>query len=123
MRHCVAPCAGNLKPQEYQEIVQGVIQFLEGKHLNLEKSLESRMKQASAARLYETAARLRDQIKAMREVVAWQRVSVRVRGDADVAAFVQDATRPSSCVFRRGGKLQGREGFHAGHGLGAPSPP
>jgi excinuclease ABC subunit C len=70
------------------------------------------MKQAAEAQYYEEAARLRDQLKAMREVLAWQRVAIRVRGDADAAAFVQDGDQAFVQVFFiRGGKLIGREGF------------
>ncbi|MCL2149480.1 MAG: excinuclease ABC subunit UvrC [Dehalococcoidia bacterium] len=112
MRHCLAPCTGQLERKEYSEIIQGVIQFLDGKHLRLEQSLMKRMKQSAEAQHYEAAARLRDQIKAMREVVAWQRVATRVRGDADAAAFVQNGDQAFVQVFFiRGGKLLGREGF------------
>jgi excinuclease ABC subunit C len=112
MHHCVAPCTGRIEKQEYDGIIQGVIQFLEGKHARLEKSLEQRMKQASAVHYYEAAARVRDQINAMREVVAWQKVATRVRGDADAIAFVQNGDQAFVEVFFiRGGKLIGREGF------------
>ena len=112
MRHCLAPCAGRLDRAEYDEIIQGVVQFLDGRHLGLGKALMKRMKQAAEARQYETAARLRDQIKAMHEVAAWQRVSTRVRGDTDAIAFVQDGDQAFVQVFFvRGGKLVGREGF------------
>ncbi len=112
MHHCLAPCTGQLPHAEYSEIIQGVIQFLDGRHSGLEKSLVMRMKTAADAQRYEAAARLRDQIKALREVVAWQRVATRVRGDADAAAFVQDGDQAFVQVFFvRGGKLLGREGF------------
>jgi len=112
MHHCVAPCTGRLESREYGEIIQGVIQFLDGKHTGLEQSLMQRMKAAAEAQRYEVAARIRDQLKALREVAAWQRVATRVRGDADAAAFVQDGDQAFVQVFFiRGGKLLGREGF------------
>jgi len=112
MRHCLAPCTGRLERNEYFEIIQGVIQFLDGKHRGLETSLIQRMKAAADAQRYEAAAIMRDQIKAMREVGAWQRVAVRVRGDADAVAFVQDGDQAFVQIFFiRGGKLLGREGF------------
>ena len=112
MHHCVAPCAGGVDKKEYAGIIQGVIQFLEGRHIRLEKSLLQRMKQASAAQYYEAAARVRDQIKAMKGVVAWQKVATRVRGDADAIAFVQNGDQAFvEAFFIRGGKLLGREGF------------
>lgn len=112
MHHCAAPCTGHLVREEYDEIIQGVIQFMSGRHLKLEKTLIQRMKCASETRNYEAAARARDQIKAMREVLAWQRVSTRVRGDADAIAFVQDGDQAYVQIFFiRGGKLLGREGF------------
>lgn len=122
MRHCLAPCTGKLEHKEYDEIIQGVLQFLDGKHAGLENSLTRRMKQAAEARQYEAAARARDQIKAMREVAAWQRVATRVRGDADAAAFAQDGDQALVQVFFiRGGKLIGRESFVL-QGTGAEEP-
>jgi excinuclease ABC subunit C len=122
MHHCGAPCAGKLDREEYDEVIQGVIQFLEGKHLRLEKSLTQRMKQASLLQHFEAAARLRDQIRAMKEVVAWQKVATRVRGDADAVAFVQNGDQAFVQVFFiRGGKLLGRDGFSM-QGAGSEEP-
>ncbi|MCJ7763640.1 MAG: excinuclease ABC subunit UvrC [Dehalococcoidales bacterium] len=70
------------------------------------------MRQAVTALEYEKAAKLRDQIQAVREVIAWQKLTTTVRGEQDVIAFAQE--KDYACVqvfFIRGGKTIGREGF------------
>jgi excinuclease ABC subunit C len=122
MRHCVAPCAGKITHAEYNEIIQGVIQFLDGKQSKLEKDLVQRMKQAAEARRFEQAGYIRDQLRAMREVINWQRLSSRVRGDMDVVAFQQQGDQAYVQVyFVRGSKLIGRDGFVL-NGTGAEPP-
>src|SRR5262245_56325469 len=57
---CLAPCAGKTNPVEYRAAVDDARLFLEGRDRDLERSLETRMGEASAVQEYERAARLRD---------------------------------------------------------------
>jgi excinuclease ABC subunit C len=112
MHHCGAPCTGLVSRDEYLEAIKGIIQFLEGRQAHLEKGLIRRMKEASATRQYELAAHLRDQLRAMRGVLTWQRAATRVRGDLDVIATVQERDQAYVQVyFIRGGHVLGKEGF------------
>jgi len=110
--HCLAPCIGVVSRGEYAEVIKQVILFLEGKQERVVRQLESRMNKAAEALDFETAARLRDQLQAVKEVVEGQRIAATVKGEQDVIAFAQD--RDQACVqvfFIRGGKLIGRESF------------
>jgi excinuclease ABC subunit C len=61
---------------------------------------------------FEKAARLRDQIQAVEQVVEGQRIAATVRGEQDVIAFVGDKDQAYVQVFFiRSGKLIGRESF------------
>jgi excinuclease ABC subunit C len=70
------------------------------------------MNHSAEALHYEKAAILRDQIKAIHQVIEGQRIATKVKGEQDVIAFAQD--RDLACVqvfFIRSGKLIGRESF------------
>lgn len=110
--NCSAPCTGAITREEYAQIIKQLILFLEGKQEKVIKQLEGDMKQASESLDYEKAARLRDRIRAVKEVVKWQKMATIVRGEQDVIAFCRDKDQAYTQVFFiRGGKLIGREGF------------
>jgi excinuclease ABC subunit C len=110
--HCLAPCIGAVSRKEYAEVIKRVILFLEGKQERVVAELKSKMNQAAEALDFEKAARLRDQIQAVEQVVEGQRIATTVKGEQDVIAFSQD--KDQACVqvfFIRSGKLIGRESF------------
>lgn len=110
--HCLAPCIGKTSRAEYDEVIKQVILFLEGKQEKVVKQLENRMNKAAAAMDFEKAARLRDQIQAVEEVVEGQRIAARVKGEQDVIAFANDRDQAYVQVFFiRNSKLIGRESF------------
>ncbi len=112
IHNCSAPCIGAIAREEYAEVIKQLILFLEGKQEMVISQLESKMKQAAEAQDYEKAARLRDQLQAVRDIVKWQKMATTVRGEQDVIAFAQDKDQAYVQVFFiRGGKLIGREGF------------
>jgi len=112
IHHCLAPCTGAVSKEEYSEVIEQVILFLEGKQERVVKELESRMHQAALSLDFERAARLRDQIRAVNEVVEGQRIATTVKGEQDVIAFAQDKDQTCAQVFFiRRGKLIGRESF------------
>ncbi|MEO0083335.1 MAG: excinuclease ABC subunit UvrC [candidate division WOR-3 bacterium] len=72
MNKCSAPCQGNINESDYRERINNVIAFLQGKSIDLEQELESRMKDAAAREDFETAATLRDQLLALRDITQRQ---------------------------------------------------
>ncbi|HSH94986.1 MAG TPA: excinuclease ABC subunit UvrC [Roseimicrobium sp.] len=63
LKHCTAPCIGNVTRDQYLEQVKAGIEFLQGQAGELRAELEIEMKQASARLEFEKAAQLRDAIK------------------------------------------------------------
>ncbi len=109
---CLAPCIGAATQAEYAEVIKQVILFLEGKQERIVRELETRMNRAAEALDFEKAARLRDQVDAIRKVIEAQRIATRVRGEQDVIAFAQDGDIAYVQVFLvRNSKLTGRESF------------
>jgi excinuclease ABC subunit C len=110
--HCLAPCIGKTDRLEYDEVIRQLILFMEGKQARVVKQLEKSMNQAAEKMDYERAARIRDQIQAVEEVVEGQRIAARVKGEQDVIAFVSDRDQAYVQVFFiRNSKLIGRESF------------
>ncbi|MDP4537189.1 excinuclease ABC subunit UvrC [Alkalimonas collagenimarina] len=75
LKLCSAPCVGKVSDEDYQEQVRLARLFLTGKDQQIVADLVQQMEQASAAMEFETAARLRDQIQALRRVQEQQSVS------------------------------------------------
>jgi excinuclease ABC subunit C len=86
LKRCTAPCVTLISEQDYALSVQQAEQFLQGKSLQVIRQLETRMQAAVTALAFEDAARIRDQIKALRHIQEQQHV-VRLRGDVDVVAL------------------------------------
>lgn len=111
IKRCVAPCAGKYSRDEYMEMAKAVCLYLEGRTSDVEKMLETRMNEAAAGLRFESAAKLRDQLKAVRKVAERQNV-VTGSGDQDVIGIAR--TDAGICVmvfFIRAGKMTGREHF------------
>ncbi|MEO0091840.1 MAG: excinuclease ABC subunit UvrC [candidate division WOR-3 bacterium] len=72
MNRCLAPCQGNISEQDYRQRINNAISFLSGKSKNLEQDIEQRMKDAAEQEDFETAAILRDQLFALRDITQKQ---------------------------------------------------
>jgi len=101
--------------EDYAEIVQGVVMFLEGKQDRLFKSIERRMNAAAENLNFEHAAALRDQLRALSRVAQQQNVVSDSFVDRDVIGLARDQW--GACVrvlMVRDGKLVGAEHFMLG---------
>lgn len=111
IHRCAGPCIGAISKEEYREVINQVIMFLEGKQEVIDE-LERTMKEASQQLEFERAAMIRDQIKAVEKVMEKQRISSTVMGDQDVIALAQNRDQAYVEVFFiRGGKLIERDHF------------
>ena len=111
IKRCLAPCAGKISKEEYGARIRSVLMFLEGRTVDVEKELEYRMKKAAEAYHFELAARLRDQLAAVKKVAEKQNI---VTGAGDQDAIGMARSEIGVCVqvfFIRSGKMIGREHF------------
>jgi excinuclease ABC subunit C len=69
VRHCSAPCIGRIAPEAYRARFEEACAFLAGERVAVLAEVEEQMRAAAAARNFEKAARLRDTLLALREVV------------------------------------------------------
>ncbi|HID32420.1 MAG TPA: excinuclease ABC subunit UvrC [bacterium (Candidatus Stahlbacteria)] len=112
MKRCLAPCQGDIPEEEYNRIVQNVIQFLTGKSEELEKRVEGMMFAAAADEKFELAARYRDQLKALREVKRRQTVVTSDGIDRDIIGVATGPRTAVAVIFKiRENGLIGRETY------------
>ena len=112
IHRCLGPCIGAVSKQEYQELINQVILFLEGKQDLVLRELNSKMRTAAQQLQYEKAALLRDQIYAVERVIEGQRIAVTLKGDQDVIALAQNQGEAYVELFLiRGNKIVGRDHF------------
>lgn len=109
---CSAPCTGRISAAEHRKMAADVCDFMSGKVGPFLRDLEAKMWQASADFDFETAAKLRDDLAALKKVLERNAVVLDDGTDADVFALVADEIQASIQVFHvRGGRIRGQRGW------------
>jgi excinuclease ABC subunit C len=109
---CSAPCIGRVGAEQHRQIVGDFCDFLSGKTDRYARSLERRMNSAAEQLDFERAARLRDDLSALKRALEKQAVVLGDGTDADVVAFADDELEAAVQVFHvRGGRVRGQRGW------------
>ena len=112
---CPGVCQELISPEDYRHTLQKVAMIFQGRSQELVRDLSSQMQEASANLEFEKAAKLRDQIQALQQLNANQKVSLPDDTvSRDAIAIVSNHQHASIQLFQvRAGKLVGRLGFFA----------
>ncbi|MGV1036864.1 MAG: excinuclease ABC subunit UvrC [Candidatus Nanopelagicales bacterium] len=109
---CAAPCVGRVSEEEHREIVDDLCRFLGGRTDAYVSDIEQKMRQAATELDFERAARLRDDLGALRRALARSAVVLPDGTDADVIALFEDDLQAAVQVFHvRGGRVTGQRGL------------
>ncbi|HSM98952.1 MAG TPA: excinuclease ABC subunit UvrC [Gallionella sp.] len=126
IHRCTAPCVKLISAKDYQADIRNAVLLLQGRHQEVEQTLNTAMEQAAEEMHYEQAAALRDQLRALHTVQQKQFVeSTGGATDADIIALAQSeslvAGQPQDglvCVnlaMVRGGRHLGDKSFFPDH--------
>ncbi|WP_416211136.1 excinuclease ABC subunit UvrC [Nitrospirillum sp. BR 11828] len=116
IKRCTAPCVGRVSRAQYGEQVDEAAAFLAGKSRDIQTRMASAMMEASEALDFETAAKMRDRIRALTAIQAHQDINVEGMEDADIIAAYQDGG--TTCIqvfFFRGGRNNGNRAYFPSH--------
>jgi excinuclease ABC subunit C len=109
---CSGPCVGAVDADTYRDSAKALKNFLEGRSGDLLKQLQTSMTEAAVEMRFEEAAKLRDQIEAVKSVVERQQVVSLANEDYDALALHIEAGVASVAVLIvRAGKLLGDQHF------------
>ena len=109
---CSAPCVGNIAKEDYDHLVEELMDFLDGEHEPVLSRLSDEMAAAAAELDFETAARVRDRLATVRRAVERQQMVGSRDEDVDVIGMVEDELEAAAQVFFvRHGRVVGRLGF------------
>ena len=107
---CSAPCVGKISDERYDQDVELVSLFLNGRSTKLLNQVSKKMKSASIDLDFEAAAKYRDQLISLRTIQ--EKHSSQFTSDMDVVSILKDAeVHCIEIVFVRSGKQIGNETF------------
>ena len=116
IKRCSAPCVGRIDQQGYGELVRQAKDFLAGKSSAVQQEIESQMAEAAEKLDFETAAMLRDRLRAATFIQGSQAINAQGVGDADVFAMAEKGGQIGvQAFFIRGGQNWGHRAFFPRH--------
>ncbi|MEV5594360.1 excinuclease ABC subunit UvrC [Streptomyces sp. NPDC052496] len=109
---CSAPCVGRVSPEEHRELAEEFCDFMAGRTGAYIRRLERSMQEAAEEMEYERAARLRDDIDALKRAMEKSAVVLADATDADLIALAEDELEAAVQIFHvRGGRVRGQRGW------------
>ncbi|WP_224275319.1 excinuclease ABC subunit UvrC [Streptomyces sp. LS1784] len=109
---CAAPCVGKVSADEHRALAEDFCDFMAGRTGNYLRRLEDQMQEAAAELEYEKAARLRDDIGALKRAMEKNAIVLADATDADLLAVAEDELEAAVQIFHvRGGRVRGQRGW------------
>ncbi len=107
---CLAPCVGWQSESDYRAMIADVVDFLEGRTVDVRAKVREAMLGASQRQDYERAGQFRDQLKWLEQVESPSGVEALGTGDADIVGYARDGDDAVGVFLRvREGRVVLRE--------------
>ena len=107
---CCAPCSGKISPEQYSMLFKNAESFLKGDTDNLVLQLEAQMNDYAEKLMFESAARARDAINAIKRLSEKQKIVSSPDYECDVFGVYTDGAQCCVAIlFVRGGKVIDKE--------------
>ncbi|WP_329443755.1 excinuclease ABC subunit UvrC [Streptomyces canus] len=109
---CSAPCVDRVSADEHRDLAEDFCDFMAGRTGTYIRRLEQQMTDAAEEMEYERAARLRDDIGALKKAMEKSAVVLADATDADLIAVAEDELEAAVQIFHvRGGRVRGQRGW------------
>ncbi len=106
---CSAPCVGRIDAEDHRVLVDEFAAFMSGRTAGIEKRLDMQMREAAEREDFETAARLRDNLGALRRAMERNAVVLSDGTNADVIGLAEDELEAAVEIFHvRDGRIRGQ---------------
>ena len=116
IKRCAAPCVGRIEGAAYDELVSDAKAFLGGKSTQVQAKLGKQMEAAAEALDFESAAIMRDRLRALTFIQGSQAIHAEGVGDADIFALAhKNGAMSIQAFFIRGGQNWGHRAFFPTH--------
>ncbi len=116
IKRCSAPCVGRIDASAYGELVGDAKAFLGGKSTQVQTKLGKQMEEAALALDFESAAIMRDRLRALTFIQGSQAIHAEGVGDADIFALAhKNGAMSIQAFFIRGGQNWGHRAFFPTH--------
>ena len=121
IKRCSAPCVDRISKDNYDELVNDAKAFLSGKSTAVQSKLAGQMEAAAEALDFESAAIMRDRLKALTFIQGSQAINAEGVGDADIFALAsKNGVMCIQAFFIRGGQNWGHRSFFPVHTAEVP---
>jgi excinuclease ABC subunit C len=116
IKRCAAPCVGRIQPDAYADLVSDAQDFLGGKSTAVQTKLGTQMEAAAEALDFESAAIIRDRLRALTFIQGSQAINAQGVSDADIYAMAhKNGVMGIQAFFIRGGQNWGHRAFFPSH--------
>jgi excinuclease ABC subunit C len=116
IKRCSAPCVDRITPAAYADLVADAKAFLGGKSTQVQTKLGAQMEAAAQALDFESAAIMRDRLRALTFIQGSQAIHAEGVGNADIFAMAAKAgVIGIQAFFIRGGQNWGHRAFFPTH--------
>jgi len=121
INRCLGPCEGLISEEDYAEIVQHVVNFINGRDRIVLQNLQKKMERFAENLEFEKAGQVRDQIQNLKRFQYRQKMVTPEDIDRDLFAIYAEENDACAVVFKiREGKIIGRHHHFLTGGEGEP---